>query len=70
MMITNLAGRKEFSAFKGEIERIDLSKIVIDKTSGKIGIKLDNDRTLTIDVSATKVYSALFGDTGMTDNKK
>lgn len=63
--LTNLAGRPEFSDYKDLIRKVDSSKVSIDK-DGKANVSLGENKTLTIDLSHSKVSSALYGDTKMT----
>lgn len=62
--LTNLASRKEFASYKDAINKVDPSKVTL--TTGKATVDLGGEKTLTIDLSASKVYSALYGDTAMT----
>lgn len=63
--LTNLAGCDNFKDYKTLIENIDSSKVSINK-DGKATIDLGDNKTLTIDLSKSKVSSALYGDTNMT----
>ncbi len=67
LAITNIANREEFAAYKNEILSADLSKLDVGK-DGKMTLNLKDGWILTIDLSATIVSSALYGDTSMNNN--